>query len=58
MKFVLYRDHKGEYRWRLVATNGNTVADSGEGYKNRKDCLATIESIQKSAAAAPVEEGP
>ena len=56
MKFVLYRDGKKEYRWRLVAANGNIVADSGQGYKNKKDCLATLESIRKGAAEAPVEE--
>lgn len=56
MKFVLYRDVKNEYRWKLVATNGNTVADGGEGYKNKQDCLATVASIQKSAADAPIDE--
>lgn len=56
MKFVLFRDVKKEYRWRMVATNGNIVATSGEGYKNKKDCLATLESIKKSAADAPVAE--
>lgn len=56
MKFVLYRDAKKEYRWKLVATNGNIVADSGEGYKNKADCLATVASIKKTVADAPIEE--
>lgn len=56
MKFVLYRDAKKEYRWRLIATNGNFVANSGEGYKNKADCLATLASIKKAAAEAPIEE--
>lgn len=55
MKFVVYRDAKGEYRWRLVASNGQVVA-SGEGYKNKADCLSTIASIQKNAPSAPVDE--
>ncbi len=56
MKFVLFRDAKTEYRWRMVAANGNVVATSGEGYKNKKDCLSTLESIRKAAADAPVSE--
>lgn len=28
----IYRDAAGEYRWRAKAGNGETVADSGEGY--------------------------
>lgn len=38
MKFVQYKDVRGEWRWRLVAANGKIVADSGEGYKNEADC--------------------
>lgn len=33
----LFKDRKGEYRWRLVAKNGRIVADSGEGYSRRRD---------------------
>jgi uncharacterized protein YegP (UPF0339 family) len=29
----IYRDQAGQYRWRRVAPNGETVADSGEGYR-------------------------
>lgn len=35
----LYTDKTGEWRWRLVATNGKTVADSGEGYAEYRDAL-------------------
>jgi uncharacterized protein YegP (UPF0339 family) len=56
MKFVLYRDAKNEYRWKLAAANGNIVADSGEGYKNKADCLSTLASIKKAVAEAPIEE--
>lgn len=37
-KLEFYEDEAGEFRWRLLAHNGNVVATSGEGYKNRKDC--------------------
>lgn len=32
----VYLDRKKEYRWRLLAGNGQIIADSGEGY-SRKD---------------------
>ncbi len=37
MKFELYKDKKKEWRWRLKASNGKIIADSGEGYKNKED---------------------
>ena len=37
-RLEFYRDEADEFRWRLVALNGNIVATSGEGYKNRGDC--------------------
>lgn len=36
----LYRDLAGEWRWRFVATNGRTLADSGEGYGRIEDAQA------------------
>lgn len=35
MKFHIYQDARGEWRWRLKARNGRIVADSGEGYKRK-----------------------
>ena len=31
-RVTIYRDHAGEWRWRAKAANGETVAESGEGY--------------------------
>jgi len=36
MKFQIYKDKKGLWRWRAVASNGNVLADSGQGYKGSK----------------------
>ncbi len=55
-KFELYKDTKGEFRWRLVASNGQTVATGGEGYKSKDSAKAGIESVKKNAATAPIEE--
>jgi len=32
-KLEIYRDGRGEWRWRLKASNGRIIADSGEGYR-------------------------
>jgi uncharacterized protein YegP (UPF0339 family) len=53
MRFEVQKDHKGEWRWRLRATNGNVIADSGEGYRHREDCERGI-AIVKSSAEAPM----
>jgi hypothetical protein len=55
-KFELYKDTKGEFRWRLMASNGQTIAIGGEGYKTAANAKAGIESVKKNAPAAPVEE--
>jgi uncharacterized protein YegP (UPF0339 family) len=36
---TVYKDRKGEFRWRVVAHNGKKLANSGESYKRRIDCL-------------------
>jgi len=55
-KFELYQDAKGEFRWRLLATNGQIIANGGEGYKTKASARAGIESVKKNAPVAPVEE--
>ena len=54
-KFELYKDAKGEFRWRLIAPNGETIA-SGEGYKSKDGAKNGIESVKKNAPKAKVED--
>ena len=56
MTFEMYKDAKGEFRWRLKATNGQIVATGGQGYGAKADCKHAIESIQKNAATATIED--
>ncbi len=44
-RFEYYRDHKHEWRWTLIWSNGKKRADSGEGYKRKKACLKAIDGI-------------
>ncbi len=57
MEFKVWRSAKNkEWYWTLVASNGEKIAASGEGYKNKADCLHILGRIKEGAAAAPVEE--
>ena len=54
-KFELYKDKKGEFRFRLVAPNGQTIATS-EGYSSKESAKAGIESVKKNAPTAETKE--
>jgi uncharacterized protein YegP (UPF0339 family) len=45
MKLRIYEDKSGEWRWRLRAANGRTIADSGEGYKTKRGVIRAVESL-------------
>jgi uncharacterized protein YegP (UPF0339 family) len=55
-KFQLYKDRKGEYRWRLRARNGEIIADSNEGYSSKASCKHGIDLVREQAAGAAVED--
>jgi hypothetical protein len=55
MKFVVKKTSNGQFRFNLVASNGQTVATS-ETYTRKASALETIASIQKNAGAAPVDD--
>ena len=55
MQYQIYKDVGGFWRWRLKASNGKIIADSGEGYFNKSDCLHAIDLV-KSSKLAPVYE--
>lgn len=55
MEYHVYRDANSQYRWYLLAGNNRKIANSGEGYHNRADCLAAI-SLVKGSNQAPVKE--
>ena len=51
MKFEVYKDKKGEHRWRLRHGNGNILATSSESYAAKASALKCIENVQASASA-------
>jgi uncharacterized protein YegP (UPF0339 family) len=55
MKFQIYRDSRNQWRWRLKAANGKTVADSSEGYSTKQACLHGLDLV-KGTSDIPVED--
>ena len=53
-KFEVYKDKKGEFRFRLKAKTGQIIA-TGEGYSKVDSCLKGVASVQKNAKEAKVE---
>lgn len=56
MKFELYQDQAKQWRWRLKASNGQIVGNSGEGYHNKPDCEHAINLVKSTNAQTPVVE--
>ena len=54
-KFIITKDRRGEFRFKLVATNGQTIAVS-EGYTTKAACLNGVESVRKNAGDAVLQD--
>jgi uncharacterized protein YegP (UPF0339 family) len=54
--FEVYKDSADEFRFRLKDGDGDLLATSGKGYKNKADCLKIVEAIRSTAAKAKVED--
>ena len=50
-KFECYKDKAGEFRFRLKASNGQTILAS-EGYKSKASCTNGIKSVQNNCLDA------
>ena len=53
--FEIFKDNKGEFRFRLRARNGEIVA-SGESYPTKALVKKGIAAVQRAAADAKVED--
>ena len=54
-KFEVYKDKKGEFRFRLKAKHGQVIA-TGEGYSKVDSCLNGVASVKKNAKDAKIVE--
>jgi hypothetical protein len=55
-KFEIYKGKIGDYRWRLTHTNGQVIANSGEGYTTKVNAINGLNSVKENAPSAPVED--
>lgn len=53
MHFEVYRDESEEnkWRWRLWFGNEENIANPGEGYEHKHECLQNIKLVKQSADA-------
>ncbi|MGE8272407.1 YegP family protein [Stenotrophomonas geniculata] len=56
-QFVIYKDTASRFRWRLFAHNGRVIADSGESYKYREDCVDGARLVASIASDALIWDG-
>jgi len=55
LKFEIYQDAAKEFRWRLKAGNGETLATAGQGYKAKADCTKGVDRIKDEAGSDKVK---
>ena len=58
MRFEIYKSAttllSQVWRWRLVSSNGRTIADSAEGYSSTSDCQHGIDLVKGANSLTPV----
>ncbi|MEH3068855.1 MAG: YegP family protein [Aeromicrobium erythreum] len=55
MKFVIRRQIDGQYYFKIVASNGETLAHS-EGYRSKQSAKNAIDLIRRYAGSAVVSD--
>ncbi len=55
-KVEIYRDSRREWRWRMKASNGRILADSGEGYRRKASALQGARRVRELIAAGKIKE--
>ena len=54
MRVEIYMDKAKEFRWRIVADNGNKIADSGEGYSTMSNVRRAVRKLKWNVLKAKV----
>ncbi len=52
-RFEIYKDAAGKFRFRLIAPNGELIAQS-EAYQAKDSCRNGVKSVKRNAAKAEV----
>lgn len=51
----VYEGKNGDWYWKILAKNGNIIANGGEGYKNRNVALKMLNNILTANQTNDVE---
>jgi uncharacterized protein len=54
VKFEVYKDSRGEHRWRLRHGNGNVLATSSQGYNTKVSALKCIDIVKQASNSANI----
>jgi uncharacterized protein len=49
LRVHVYEDEAGDFRWKLVGSNGEIISDSAEGYRHKGYCLSMAEKLNPNA---------
>jgi uncharacterized protein YegP (UPF0339 family) len=55
MRFEVYEDSGGSSRWRLMSSNGQNVAGSGEGFPSHGNAKRAADAFRKNAGSSTFE---
>jgi uncharacterized protein YegP (UPF0339 family) len=47
LKFVIFRDLKDGYRWRLSSASGETLERSERGHRNKGECAQEVFGLKE-----------
>ncbi len=56
--FDIYEDAAGQYRWRLIAGNGQIIADGGQGYTRKDGARQAVDRIKTAVEDPPTLAAP
>ncbi len=55
-KFEIYLDKANQYRYRMIAANGQNVATSEDGYSTKSGCINGVKAISRAVDGAGVDD--
>ena len=55
-KLEIHKDKSGEFNRRLIHTNGQVIANSGEGYTTKANAMSGIKSVVENVPNATIED--
>ncbi len=58
LSFYVFKDKQGQYRWGLYAGNNYEIADGGEGYINKADCVYALNLVATKTGGVPINFAP